>query len=155
MKNFEVSKRVLRLHTLMKAATSSTLDVELQSHWARYICVLVAGLLENALIELYSEHVTRASSGPTANYARSRLATIQNPKAVKFVDLARSFDPIWAKELENFMADDGRKDAIDSIMNLRHQIAHGKDAGITYVQIRLYLEKALEVVEFIEKQLRP
>jgi len=28
-------------------------DIELQSHWAKYICVLCSGLLENAIQEFY------------------------------------------------------------------------------------------------------
>jgi hypothetical protein len=40
-------------------------------------------------------------------------------------------------------------------MNVRHQIAHGKDVGITYARISEYLGKAEEVIEFIELQVRP
>jgi len=40
-------------------------------------------------------------------------------------------------------------------MNVRHQIAHGKYVGITYARISDYLEKAEEVIEFIEQQVRP
>src|SRR5579862_277787 len=134
MKNVEIVKQVQRLHAIMANAIASTTDIELRSHWARYICVLSAGLLENALAEVYIEHVTRTSSGPTSSYARSRLTTIQNPKADKFLEVARCFNPMWAKALEDYMADNGRKDAINSIMAARHQIAHGKNSNITYVQ---------------------
>jgi hypothetical protein len=45
-----------------------------------------------------------------------------------------------------------RKDAIDSIMANRHQIAHGKDVGITVARVKEYLEKVVEIVDFIEVQ---
>jgi len=155
MKNGEIWRQLQRLRSLMERAAKTTKDIELLAHWARYFCVLTAGLIENALKEIYLEYVSRTASGPVASYARSRITTIQNPNAEKFLEVARSFDPSWAAELEGFMDDNGRKDAIDSIMNIRHQIAHGKNAGITYTQISDYLKSAIEVIEFIESQVRP
>src|SRR5438105_4039812 len=133
MKNAEISSQLQRLEALMKKAAAATHDVELLAHWARYFCVLSTGLLENGLKEIYSEYVTRTASGRVAGYARARLATIRNPDSEKLVQTTRSFDASWATALEQFMDDNGRKDAIDSIMNLRHQIAHGKNAGVSYV----------------------
>ena len=155
MKNAEIWRQLQSLRALIAKAGKSTCDIELLSHWARYFCVLAAGLLENALTGLYTEYVTRTAAGPVASYAKSRLITIQNPKADRFVEVARSFDPLWALSLEQFLADDGRKDAVDSIMSIRHQVAHGKNAGITLARISDYLERAVEVIEFIEGQVRP
>ena len=50
------------------------------------------------------------------------------------------------------MDEEGRKDAIDSIMANRHLIAHGKNSGISLVRVKDYLEKSIEVIEFIENQ---
>lgn len=155
MKNAKISRQLQSLKALMKNAASTTQDPELLSHWARYFSVLAAGLLQNAITEVYTEYVTRTSSGPISNYARSRLATIQNPKADKFIEVARNFDAAWAAGLQSFLGDEGRKEAVDSIMNVRHQIAHGKDVGITYARISEYLKKAEDVIEFIEQQVRP
>ncbi len=80
------------------------------------------------------------------------VARVQNPKANKFIDVAREFDPEWADTLKEYMAEDGRKEAIDGIMNNRHQIAHGRDAGITVAKVAGYLTKCVEVVDFIEAQ---
>jgi hypothetical protein len=155
MKNVEVARQLQQLRSLMKTAIAATTDLSLQAHWARYFCVLTAGVLENAITEIYSEFVQRVSHPAVVNYAVSRLKRIQNPKADKFVETARSFSQTWADSLEAFLAIDGRKDAIDSIMNLRHQIAHGKNVGVSVVQIRDYIDSAEEVLEFIEGQVRP
>ncbi len=50
------------------------------------------------------------------------------------------------------MQQNGPKEAIDSIMANRHRIAHGRDSGITVARVREYLDKSVEVVEFIEAQ---
>jgi len=44
------------------------------------------------------------------------------------------------------------KDAIDSIMNNRNQIAHGKNQSISVAQVQDYLNRSVKAVEFIENQ---
>ena len=90
---------------------------------------------------------------PVADYAAVQIAKVQNPKANRFVEIARSFKKSWADDLEKFVEDNGRKEAIDGIMANRHLIAHGQDSGITVARLSDYLNKAEEVLEFIEKQL--
>jgi hypothetical protein len=155
MKNNEISSQIQRLEALIKKAAKSTDDVELLAHWARYFCVIVAGVIENGVREIYSEYVTRTSTARVAGYARARLGTIQNPNSEKLLQITRSFDVPWATALEKFIDDNGRKDAVDSIMNLRHQIAHGKNAGVSYVRVTEYLRRVIEVLEFVEMQVRP
>lgn len=155
MKNVEVAKQLQQLRALMASAMSATSDLTLQAQWARFFCVLAAGLLENAISEIYGEFVERTSHPNVANYAVSRLNKIQNPKADKFIETARSFSRTWADDLEKFLANDGRKEAIDGIMNTRHQIAHGKNVGISFVRIQDYIDRAEAVLKFIETQVRP
>ena len=122
------------------------------AHWAKYICVLSAGFLENALQEVYSVFVKSASSEPVQNYAISRLSKIKNPKTGRFIEVAQSFKKAWGAELEAFVNEDGRREAIDSIIQNRHQIAHGQNSGVTVARVREYLDKSVRVIEFIEKQ---
>jgi hypothetical protein len=75
--------------------------------------------------------------------------------AEKITIIARSFDVRWVSALEAYLEENGRKDAIDSIMNNRHQIAHGKDVGITIARASGYLHESIEVLEFIETYVRP
>ena len=131
-------------------------DIDLIGHWGRYLCVLTAGFLENSLKEVYSDFVGRASSPKVTRFAATKLDDISNPKAGRFVETARSFDQAWAVELEAFLNEDDsrRKNAIDSIMNNRHQIAHGGSVQISVGRVREYLPGCIEVVEFLEDQVK-
>jgi hypothetical protein len=155
MKNREITRQLQALRALMHNAMAQTTDLSLQSAWARFFCVLVAGLLENAITEIYEEYVVRVAAPEAANYAVSRLAQIQNPNTAKFIETAHAFSHAWGVALEAFVDVNGRKEAIDSIMATRHQIVHGQNAGISYVRVVGYLDKAVEVLEFIENQARP
>lgn len=127
-------------------------QLELQAHWARYLCVLAAGFLENALSEVYSKYAKTSANPQVSNYVESVLGKIQNPKSKKFLETSRAFDRSWEESLSTFIDTDGRKDAIDAIMSNRHLIAHGKDSGISLVRVKEYLKKGIEVIEFIEAQ---
>jgi len=153
IKNPDLRRQVTQINDLIARVPAATGgDLELQAHWARYLCVLAAGFLENALFETYSAFVYAGASPAVASFAASRLENISNPKASRFVEIARSFKPIWGDELDRFLADDARKEAIDSIMANRHLIAHGKQSGITIARLRSFFDRAITVVEFIERQ---
>jgi hypothetical protein len=145
MLNRELNRQFQRLTWLLKHAPEATKDtLELHAHWGRYLCVLVAGFLENAIAEVYSEYVYRTGSKPLASFISTTLLRIQNPKSGRFVETAKSFQDAWGTALESFLSEGGRKEAIDGIMNLRHQIAHGQDAGITVARVADYLRGCLE-----------
>lgn len=137
---------------IRKAGTSSLSDLELQSHWARHLCVIAAGFLENALRDVYSDFVKGSASPQVAAFAISMLSGLRNPKAGRFVDIAARFEASWGSELERYLEESGGKDAMDSIMANRNLIAHGRDSGITIARLKSYLEKSIPVIEFIENQ---
>lgn len=153
IKNTELRRQAGVIDDLLTRAPAATGgDIELQSHWARYICVLAAGFLENSLFEIYAAVIRVGANAAVASFAASRLEMISNPKSSRFIETARAFKPTWGDDLETFLADDGRKDAIDSVMANRHLIAHGEHSGITIARLRQFFERSVTVVEFLEKQ---
>lgn len=142
-----------RLSWLIDQANGLPTDqIELRAHWARYICVLSSGFLENSLKEVYACYARSCSAPTVGDYVESQLDRVQNPKASRFVETAQAFSKSWATDLTDFLEEDGRKEAIDAIMANRHQIAHGKDSGITLARVSDYLAKSVRVIEFIETQ---
>jgi len=125
----------------------------MQSHWARYICVLSAGFVENSVRDIYGQYVKKNSySSPVIRYATKQLDGIQNPRPDKLVKIAASFEPVWGRELELYLAYNFRSDAVNTIMSNRHLIAHGRSSNITVGQISQYLRRVVEVAEFMETQ---
>ena len=153
MRNQELSRQIQQLYALItRTDQASAGDIEMQAHWAKYICVLSAGLLENALTELYTEYAQGAASEAVAAYVRANISKIQNPKTSRYVEIASTFKKEWGEELLLFANEDGRKDALDSIMANRHLIAHGKRSDITMARVKEYLRRSIELIEFVEEQ---
>ena len=154
MRNHKLTVQLFRLRQLIDKTGNATQDIELQGHWARYLCVVAAGFLETGLQTIYSDFADRSASVPVARYASGRLSRVSNPNAQRFVDVAGAFSSRWRDELEDYLNADApsRKDALDSIMNNRNQISHGGTVGITVHRVRDYLDRSVEVLEFIEDQ---
>ena len=154
MDNIRLVQQWQRIDALSTRQELSGLDPELLSHWAKYLCVLYSGFLENSIAELYGSFASHSAHRNVAHFVETRLRIITNPKAQRFFDTAHGFSSEWGDDLQNFMADNGRKEAIDSIIANRNLIAHGKNCSITLVRLKEYMDKATEVIEFIEGQCR-
>lgn len=149
----ELNRQLQRIrHLFDKAGNAGLEDIELLSHWAKYLCVMIAGFLENALEEILSDFAIRTASPRVAKFVGSRMANVQNPNAQRFLEIVGAFDDAWRTNLETFLAENGRKDAIDSIMANRHLIVHGGDSGITLARVKEYLQRCVEVIDFLEFQ---
>jgi hypothetical protein len=90
MKNIEVVRYQQRLDSLFEKVKDIS-DIELQSHWARYLCILVSGYLETSVRAIYNEYSRKRTDENVANYVSSRLKGFQSPKMANIVDLTRAF----------------------------------------------------------------
>ncbi len=134
--------------TFERCGKLSSADLEVQSDFARYLCVLVSGYLERAVAELVLEHARR-SGGPTLQrYVEANTKRFANANCEKLKRLLGSFHLDWRARLDLVLVDEF-KDAVDSIVSLRNIIAHGGSAGITYSRIKGYYVLVQIVVDEI------
>lgn len=128
-------------------------DAEVQSHFAKYLCVLVSGYIEKSVRVIFSSYAQNRSTPPLAKYVCDSVGDFQNAKMGKIIELFRSFDPSWAEALEQD-TQGARKDAIDSVVANRHKIAHGDNSDISYVRMLGYWKFVKEVVDLIEGKVK-
>jgi hypothetical protein len=136
-----------RLDATFERVKDLQYDPELQSDFAKYLCVLVSGYIERAMVELVLEHA-RGKGGPTLlRFVEQRTRTFTNANASRIQELLGSFDPAWRQKLEENILIDGWKDAVDSVVSLRNTIAHGGSVGLTYSRIGEYYRRAQNVID--------
>lgn len=90
-----------RLDFLFEKGRELLNDPELQSHWSRYLCVLVSGFLETSLQTLYYEYAKDKAAPFVANYVDVQIGRFQNPNMDRILALTQSFSPDWASALRN------------------------------------------------------
>ena len=123
-------------------------DPELQSDFAKYLCVLVSGFLEKAVAELVLEHARRSSAPSIQRFVESRTQRTTNVNSRRLQELLGTFDVGWRKDLDVYLVDE-RKAALDSIVSLRNSIAHGQSVGVTFVRVRDYYSYIQQVVDHV------
>lgn len=143
----EVGRLQQRLDDTFRRTRAIT-DAELLSDSAKYLCVLVSGYLEQAIIEILLQHVRRSANATIQRHLERDLRRQANFKTGKILSLFGSFSPAWEEDLATFIVDE-KKAAIDSIVSLRHTIAHGRHSGITITRVREYYAHVGIVVEHL------
>lgn len=147
----ELERQRDKLDALFKRVKDLDHDPELQAHFARYLCVLVSGYLENALEEIFGAYAEQQASRPVANYVKRQLGNIHNPKMDRILDLSGAFNDTWREELETTISPEV-KAAVNSVVNNRNQIAHGKQTGISYVTMRDHYQRINDLIKILRTQ---
>lgn len=118
-------------------------DIEIQSNWSKYICVLVSGYIEESLRILFFEYAKNNSNPKIRRYVDSHIRRITNCKNSKIIEVLDYFSTDWVNDYKSKIArretvTNQIGDAIDSVIANRHQIAHGKNIGLSHAIIRKY-----------------
>jgi hypothetical protein len=88
----EIQRQKQRLDELFDSARKLS-DVELQSHWSRYLCILVCGFLENSVELCLSEYGKKRSDPAVSNFVSAKLRGFQNPRMSAITELLGAFKP--------------------------------------------------------------
>ena len=140
-----------RLDSLFRHIPTLADDPYLQSNLVKFACVLVCGYIEVSLRDILQEYTRTRASVEVGKYVSRQLERTRNPKMEIILQLVGAFSQDW----DNNIRDQTRgrlKDHVDSLINDRNQIAHGKDVGLSFIQLQEYYQSALSVIALIERQ---
>lgn len=129
-------------------------DIELRSDGARYLCVLTSGFLERSVVSLIISYIDDVAHPRAAKLVERKLSRTTNLNAEKLSQLIGSLDSEWEDALRKYLADE-KKAAIDSLVALRHEIAHGNPTGVTLATVSDYYGAVKEVVDYLSLVLDP
>ncbi len=126
-----------------------------QGEWAKYLCVLTAGFIEESLRVLLNEFVKNNSSLEIRRYLEVEVDAITNCKTKKIDSILTQFNLAWASTFQQELSNrstflDEVKDSVDSIVENRHKIAHGKSISIGFVTVRKYYGNVKKAVDALE-----
>jgi len=125
-------------------------DEEVQALMAKFLCVRTSGFLESSLKNLINEYLHGTSPKPIESFVNNKVKRETNLKYDRLVSILESFDKEWANKLSNEITDN-QKEALNTIVSNRNNIAHGENDNISYVLIRDYYQRIKEVVVILIK----
>jgi hypothetical protein len=120
----------------------------LRSEWAKYISVVTSGYLEEGIRVVLYEYIRTRADPSVARFSRGKLREFQNPSPDNIEKVLASFDASWVEKLAGYWRDE-RRDAVASVVNNRHNAAHGRHFGTSLGTIIKYYRSADEVVAFL------
>ncbi len=128
-------------------------DLALQAEFSRYLCIRVSTYVEQSVEEILTAYAKKRSNDTVGRFVEESVRR-NNLKSKRLLEHVARFDPEWSKELESYMKGE-RKDALDSVVDNRNNIAHGDPPGITYHRIALYYERVKEIVSRLDELCLP
>lgn len=123
-------------------------DDEIKSHYARYLCILTSGYLEESIKIIIKNYVMKRASPTISNHINSSISNLTNLKTERIGKYLNTFNSEWKEKFEKELTHE-EKTAIDSIVENRNQIAHGKNVGVSYIGVKEWYKNVKRVVEKI------
>lgn len=152
MRDRDLIRQVDLINNLIKEAGSLAYENEfLQSHLSGYICIRVSGYFENAVSSIVYAYAKNRSHKHIAAYVDKTISRLTNINSVKLKEIVGSLSPDLRQKLEDFFDDSQKESSLNSLVNIRNTIAHGKDHGVTVVQANDYFKQCKEIVGFLEE----
>jgi hypothetical protein len=146
----QVSREKQRLDQVFSLVGQMSVDEEVFAHWAKYLCVLTSGFIENSLRMILQDYVRKHANQPVMSFVESRIESITNLNQEKISQLLNSFNPVWREAFLETLTPE-QKDAIDSVNANRHLIAHGRAVGITLARMKNYYAEISKVIKIIDE----
>lgn len=147
----EVLREKQRLDHIFDMAHQLNANDELIAHWAKYLCVLTSGFIENSIRMLLSQYTMSRASPPVVNYVESTVKGVRNLNDEKIAQLLGSFSAEWRDTFIQ-MRTEAQKAAIDSVVANRHQIAHGRFVGLTLGRMKQYYDEIIKAIALVDEQ---
>jgi len=148
----ESRKIEYQINRLLRKANTLD-DEELISDIAIYICVLVSGYIETSCRDSVKMYLYNRSDKTIRRHILKNLERFTNPYLDKVLDLIGSFDSDIKRNIERSI-DDKVKEAVNSVVGQRHNIAHGRDSNISLVRITEYFNNIKTLTSSVQVKFR-
>jgi len=126
-------------------------DLHLASMLNGYLVVSISGIYEDCIEHLFIQRAGKKNDREMQNLIKTLIDRhFRNPNYDKVKDLVKALD---SEQAENVLReiDIRSKQALDSIVNNKNSVAHGKVSNATIGDIEGYHEDVLEIFEALEK----
>lgn len=127
---------------------------ETLAHWAKYVCVLVSGYMEQSIKEILLTHSNEKAAPSISRYVENSWPNSKNMKCDSIGEILGHFDIRWKSNFETWLAEDEqRKQCINNIVTWRNSIAHGNESnttGVTINSVSNCFKCACALIAFIE-----
>jgi hypothetical protein len=141
------------------SSVSTVTNPQDQSEWAKYLCVLVSGFIEQSIRVLLEEYCKKRADLTIQKYVIRQIGDITNCKTNKIREILGKFSDGWKSDFDREIEAKSRvidqiRNSLDSVVANRHDIAHGKSVGMSYSTISRWYDSVKVAVDVLEDIVR-
>lgn len=150
IKNRAVFQHKQRIESAISLMVSCN-DDKLKSSLSCYICVLASGFIEMSVREYLRVYASNRMNKKQIGIVTTLLSNYRSMKSDTIVKLCKVFDSSLGHDIQSVLdSNQPARDAIDSVVARRHNIAHGGMDQITPVTISGYFKHIVKFFECME-----
>lgn len=123
-------------------------EPEAKADLACLACIWTSAMIEVACREYVGRYVAKRSQPTVCAYVKNKLYFFQNAKTEDIDGCLRGFSPHLAEAFAAKIGDEG-KDAVDSVVNKKNELVHGKGAGIGLDTMKRYHKDVLAAIDVL------
>jgi hypothetical protein len=135
-------------------AEKDKVDVRLLSLFANQMALRCAGLVEKSVQLILAEYARRRANPEIARFVQRQAEWENSLNCEKIEKLLDRFNKDWWRDIEASTTEESRL-AIDSLKNIRDQLAHGGENGTGLVSILSYHIASSQLVDQLSALLIP
>ena|SRR6266542_3034044 len=135
-----------------KALASTIADLEVHAFFARYIVVFASGVYEDCIEYLFTEFAKKYGNAEIAFFMSKMLHFhFRNPEYGALKGWLKYINSDYGDELDRQLAGTvGCKDALDSMVNNKNEVAHGKNCLATLGDVEKFHQRVLPIFDAVE-----
>ncbi|WP_167132529.1 HEPN domain-containing protein [Paramicrobacterium chengjingii] len=149
----EVHRQQKKLNAVFVLIDGTDISDETRSHYARYLCIRLAGFAEQSLKDLVSAHARNQSTATVHRFVEGRMGKLWGINQTKLKETLDALNPEWWDALVLKLPDE--VDALQSVGKLRDNISHGGDSGISLPTVQQYRDSVFRLVAYLCDLLDP
>ena len=143
---------------------SKEVDDEFRAHFTWYLCVRTSGYVElsvKTILRQYMESIIEQevfdSEQHVVSFVKIQLDRVLdpeqglNPRRKRILSVLSNFNEEWRKSIEHEIEGE-LGNSLDSIVNNRNKITHGKDVTLTLNELRSYFCNAQKVLKLVNEK---
>jgi hypothetical protein len=144
---YQEQQRLDYIFDLVKSYNDSD---EIKAILSNHLCVLVSAFIENSFRNMIIQYAKNKSHPNISNYINTQMKYLTNLNEEKMRQLLNSFDRNWSVSFSHAITEK-EKAAIDSIINNKNNIAHGRATTLSFAYINDYYISAKKVIKIVQK----
>jgi RiboL-PSP-HEPN len=135
-----------------KVVAGSINDPEVHAFFARYIVVFASGIYEDCIEHLFTEFAKKYGNAEIAFFMSKMLHLhFRNPEYGAMKGWLKHINSDYGDELDQkLISTVGCKDALDSVVTNKNEVAHGKSCSATLGDVEKYHQRVLPIFDAVE-----